>query len=199
MRGVDVSYFNYRVNWCELYARGYEFAICRTGFGRNGIDETFARHVADAHMAGLICGAYHYSYALNIDDAIAEAEHCKSIIEDSGLMLELPVFLDMEDGDGYKCNHNFKPNRRNVTEICRAFLEHMQPLNCGVYASYYWLLDYVDYKTLGCPIWSAQWNGRDDFGGYMWQCRDDLLVDGTLFDENVLYDDKDKWKSRSCN
>lgn len=59
---------------------------------------TFQRNVEGAHRAGLICGAYHYSYALTP----AEARYCKWVIENSGVLLELPVFFDMEDGDGWK-------------------------------------------------------------------------------------------------
>ena len=79
-----------------------DFAICRTGFGKGGLDPTFIQNVNGAHDAGLICGAYHYSYALTPSDAIIEAQFCKRIIEESGLLLELPVWFDMEDEDDFK-------------------------------------------------------------------------------------------------
>ena len=64
MKGVDVSFHNGDIDWQALKAAGIDFAICRTGYGKSSIDETFQRNVEDAHKAGLICGAYHYSYAL---------------------------------------------------------------------------------------------------------------------------------------
>lgn len=79
-----------------------DFAICRTGFGKGGLDPTSIQNVNGAHDAGLICGAYHYSYALTPSDAIIEAQFCKRIIEESGLLLELPVWFDMEDEDDFK-------------------------------------------------------------------------------------------------
>ena len=73
MRGIDVSVFNENVDWQALKSAGIEFAIIRTGYGKSGFDENFQHNVEEAHKAGLICGAYHYSYALTPSDAAAEA------------------------------------------------------------------------------------------------------------------------------
>ena len=189
MKGIDVSIFNDVIDWCAVKDAGIEFAICRTGYGKSGLDETFARNVNDAHRHGLICGAYHYSYALTPSDAITEALFCKRIIHEAGVLLELPVFFDMEDADGYKLRHGFSLTRRNVTNICRAFLDTIQPLNCGVYASYSWLTDFIDWQELGCPVWNAQWSSHDDIKGFMWQFTDSLDIGGKLFDGNILYRD----------
>ncbi|MBR4153347.1 MAG: hypothetical protein IKT98_10370 [Selenomonadaceae bacterium] len=186
MRGVDVSYHNGWIDWDALYAAGINFAICRTGYGKTGFDDTFTRNVYNAHRAGLICGAYHYSYALNPADAIIEADFCKRIIHESGVLLELPVFFDMEDADGYKAKHGFKFTRGNVTDICRAFLDTIKPLECGVYASYSWLCDYIEWRKLECPIWNAQWSNCDYLRGYMWQYTDKLIIGGKVFDGNIL-------------
>ena len=192
MRGIDVSVFNDWVDWTTVKVAGFDFAICRTGYGKSGYDETFIRNVEGAHKAGLICGAYHYSYALNPADAIIEADFCKRIINEAGVLLELPVWFDMEDADGYKREHCFDFSRSNVTNICRAFLDTIKPLDCGVYASYSWLEKYIDWRDLGCAIWNAQWSKRDDFKGYMWQYSDAAQIGGKFFDANILYDMKDK-------
>ena len=89
MKGVDVSFHNGDIDWRAVKSAGMDFAICRTGYGKSSIDETFQRNVEDAHKAGLICGAYHYSYALTPSDAAAEAAFCKKVIADSGVLLEL--------------------------------------------------------------------------------------------------------------
>ena len=188
MKGVDVSFHNGDIDWQALKAAGIDFAICRTGYGKSSIDETFQRNVEDAHKAGLICGAYHYSYALTPSDAAAEAAFCKKVIADSGVLLELPVWFDMEDADKWKERHGFIFNRRNVTNICKAFLDNIKPLNCGVYASYSWLEDLIDWQSLGCAIWNAQYHYEDFFKGYMWQFTDRLNINGNFFDANVLYD-----------
>ena len=51
-KGVDVSEFNGDIDWRGLYHAGFDFAICRTGYGKSGLDPTFARNVADARRAG---------------------------------------------------------------------------------------------------------------------------------------------------
>ena len=187
MRGVDVSIFNFPVDWIAVKNAGFDFAICRTGYGQNGFDDSFAANVNGAHNAGLICGAYHYSYALNPAAATREATHCKDIISDSGVLLELPVFFDIEDADGYKKYHRFNFSKENVTDICRAFLAELKPLNCGVYASYSWLERLIDWRSLNCPVWNAQWGERDFIQGFMWQYSDSCLIAGKIFDANFIY------------
>lgn len=187
MKGVDVSVFNDTVDWQAVKRAGFDFAICRAGYGKSGVDDSFIRNVKEAHDAGLICGAYFYSYALNTVDAYQEAQHCKKIICDSGVLLELPIFFDMEDADGYKKIHGFNFNRRNITDICKVFLAKCQPLNCGVYASYSWLEKFIDWKSLNCPIWNAQWGEHDFLKGFMWQFTDSANIGGNIFDGNIIY------------
>jgi len=194
MKGVDVSVHNGRVDWLALKDAGIDFAICHTGYGRTGFDETFQHNVNEARAVGMKCGAYHYSYALNPAQAVVEANFCKQIIADSGVLLELPVFFDMEDADGFKSRNGFDFSRRNVTDICRAFLDNIKPLDCGVYASYSWLEDLIDWRSLNCPVWNAQWGSHDFLQGFMWQYTDRLFIAGKNFDGNILYDDNDKAK-----
>ena len=188
MKGVDVSEHNGRVDWLALKNAGIDFAICRTGYGRSGVDSTFQRNVNEARAVGMKCGAYHYSYALNPAHAADEAIFCKRIISDSGVLLELPVFFDMEDADGFKSRNGFDFSRRNVTDICRSFLNTIKPLDCGIYASYSWLEDLIDWRSLNCPVWNAQWGRHDFLQGFMWQFTDRLFIAGKSFDANILYD-----------
>ena len=186
-KGIDVSEHIGGIDWERIYHAGFDFVICRTGYGKSGLDPTFARNVNDAIRAGFRCGAYHYSYALTPSDATLEAQFCKRIIEEAGVLLELPVFFDIEDADKWKERHGFKFNRRNVTNICRAFLDNIQPLNAGVYASYSWLEDFIDWRDLNCPVWNAQWGPYDFIQGFMWQYTDRLKINGAFFDANILY------------
>ena len=188
MRGVDVSIFNENVDWQALKSAGIEFAIVRTGYGKSGFDENFQHNVEEAHKAGLICGAYHYSYALTPSDAAAEAAFCKGIIERAGVMLELPVWFSMTDSDEYKKRHGFEFTKTHVTNICKAFLENIKPLNCGVYSNLSWLEELINWQSLGCEIWSAQWNSEDNFKGRMWQYTNALTIGGQTFNGNILYD-----------
>lgn len=193
--GIDVSENNGPIDWEDVAAAGVEFAMIRTGYGVETEDSRFRENVQGAHDAGLICGAYHYSYALNPQRAVQEARFCRETIDKAGCLLELPVFFDMEDADQYKIDKGFEFSRENVTAICREFLQHIR-LNCGVYASKSWLDKWIDWQSLGCSVWSAEWmNGwnptpdtnEDSFGGYMWQYTNKKIIAGDHFDGDILY------------
>lgn len=186
MKGIDVSENNGNVDWQAVADAGYEFAIVRCSYGRTNRDERFIENVNGAHAAGLKVGAYHYSYALDVDDAAQEAENCRAAIDEAGCLLELPVWFDMEDADGWKANHGFDFSAENVTAICHAFLDDIG-YDCGVYASLSWLEDRIDWQNLGCAVWNAQWGDEDDIKGYMWQYTDSLNIGGRLFDGNIIY------------
>ena len=185
--GIDVSENNGFVDWQAVADAGIKFAIVRSSYGRNSRDENFLRNVEGAHSVGLKCGAYHYSYALTPEQARQEARNCKNAIDEAGVLLELPVWFDMEDADGYKRKYDFDFSADNVTAICKAFLDDVKPLDCGVYASLSWLENYIDWQGLGCAVWNAQWGDSDDLQGYMWQYTDSLNIGGKTFDGNILY------------
>lgn len=199
MLGIDVSENNGQItDWQAIANAGVKFVMVRATYGKYSQDEEFLSNVNGAHAAGLQCGAYHYSYALDIYDAIAEAFNTKSYIDKCGVLLELPVFFDMEDADNYKLNHNFDFKRDNITNICKYYLDNL-PYNKGVYASYSWITNYIDWQSLGCAVWNAEWLNfvpddvsncldYDDFGGYIWQYSDRLKIADYTFDANWLYD-----------
>lgn len=132
--------------------------------------------------------AGHYSYALTPAEDIQEADYCKWLIDSTGLLLELPVFFDMEDEDHYKLYNDFNFSRRNVTDICRAFLKNIKPLNAEIYAGFSWLEDLIDWWSLNCPVWNTQYYHTDFFKGFMWQYTANLVIGGKLFDGNILYE-----------
>jgi GH25 family lysozyme M1 (1,4-beta-N-acetylmuramidase) len=187
IKGIDVSYHNGVVDWQAVAAAGIEFAIIRCSYGLQSKDNMFIQNVAGAKATGLKIGAYHYSYALTVADAIQEAANCREVIDNCGGLLELPVFFDMEDADGYKERKGFAFNPAEITAMCKAFICNVG-LDCGVYASYSWLTDYIDWRSLGCAVWNAQWSKNDDIKGYMWQYTDSLEIGGRLFDGNIKYD-----------
>lgn len=186
IKGIDVSENNASVDWDRMEAEGVKFVYVRASYGKYGKDSMFETYVAAAHEHGMLVGAYHYSYALTPHDAVKEARNCRRIINNAGVLLELPVFFDMEDADGYKERHDFNFTRQNITAICKAFGDTID-LDWGVYASYWWLKNYIDWESLGCAIWNAQWGNQDDFCGFVWQYTDKFL--GEDLDADYMYDD----------
>lgn len=194
--GIDVSENNGEIDWDDVKEAGVQFAIVRSSYGKSSRDEMFLENVNGAHSVGLQVGAYHYGYGLTTADAMQEAINCKNAIEEAGVLLELPVWYDMEDADGYKKRHSFDFSRRHITSMCHAFLDVIKPLDCGIYASYSWLESWIDWKSLGCAVWNAEWVGgydpdpdtdKDDLKGYMWQYTDKKDIGGKIFDGNILY------------
>lgn len=186
VKGIDVSENNGDVNWKAVADAGMEFAIVRSSYGLYSKDENFLKNVNGAHEHGLICGAYHYGYGLDPQAAVQEAVNCRQTIDEAGVLLELPVFYDLEDADGYKRDHGFSFTRDVCTDICRKFIKHLG-LKCGVYASYSWFEEYIDWQALGCPVWNAQWGKVDDLGGMLWQYTATLDIGGREFDGNIYY------------
>ena len=185
--GIDVSENNDYIPWDELEAEGVKFCYVRCSYGKTGRDEMFKENVDQAHAHGMLVGAYHYDYSLDVDGAEANAENCRQAIEESGVLLELPIFYDMEDADHWKEEHGFSFDDDLITAMCRKFGEVMEGLNWGVYASYGWLSDHIDWASLDCPIWNAEWGNSDDISGFVWQWTDNY--NGYNIDGNYMYDE----------
>ena len=210
MRGIDVSvwntdrYKNGKLPWNKIKAAGVDFVIVRTGAGTSMADETFHQTVSDAQKWGIKVGAYHYSYALTPSAVVQEAMLCKQILQKTGVYLDLPVFFDMEDGDNYKQRHGFTFSKQNVTNLCKTWIESIKPYDTGLYASFSWFEDYIDWQLLVAehhiPVWNAQYSNNDYLQGYIWQFTEKLMIDGNPWDGNIMYDEihragLDPWKA----
>ena len=172
----------------EAVKAGCKFVYVRASWGDGHEDSCFKSSVEMAHEHGLLVGAYHYDYGLTPADASRQAEQCRDIIERSGVLLELPVFYDMEDADHWKERNGFNHSRENVTAMCQAWLNSIG-LNSGVYASYSWLDGRIDWQGLGCAVWNAQWGESDDLGGFVWQDTDHLWLGNHQVDGDWMYDE----------
>lgn len=189
IRGIDISENNGSIDWDHMKELGVKFVYVRCSYGKFGRDESFVANVNAAHEAGMLVGAYHYDYSTGVEDARLNARNCRKAIDEAGVLLELPVFYDLEDADGWKQSHGVELDRETATEMCRAFGEELG-LNWGVYASYSWLTNLIDWQSLGCPIWNAQWGDSDDIQGYVWQDTDNwqgLGIDGDYMYDEALF------------
>lgn len=193
MKGIDVSENNGRVDWQAVAAAGYEFAIIRLGWGRRHIDGSFSVNVSGALAAGLKIGVYYYSYALDVESAIQEAQFVSEILEEFCLNPELGIWYDMEDADGYKERQGM-PDNQTITDMCSAFICELNRVGysyVGIYASYSWLTGVIDISQLAdyVPYWNAQWGNSNDFpSARIWQFTDSLNINGQIFDGNIYYD-----------
>ena len=118
VHGVDVSYWEPKVDWRSLRAQGFRFALIRATSGTGYVDPKFSVHWAGAGAAGILRGAYHYLFGGL--DARKQAElFIDTVGSDKG---ELPPIVDLED----KYNENV-PNRILI-QTCKVFLDIIEPV-----------------------------------------------------------------------
>lgn len=189
MKGIDVSYHNGDIDWQAVVDAGCEFVIIRLGYGIRHLDTKFLDNVNGALAAGLKIGVYYYSYALNVEEAKAEAQFVQEALQEHGVNPELGIWYDMEDADGYK-ERNGMPDNQTITDMCSAFVCTLYEAgysHVGIYASYWWLTTKIDTSQLAdyVPYWNAQWGNSNDFpAAQMWQYTDSLDIGGKTFDGN---------------
>ena len=78
--GIDVSYYQEKIDWQKVAADGVEFAMIRLGYrgwsdGELCMDERFIENIQGAQAAGIDVGVYFFTQAVNESEAKAEAEY----------------------------------------------------------------------------------------------------------------------------
>lgn len=189
-KGIDVSVWQGNIDFTKVKASGIDFVIIRAGYGRyaHQVDKTFERNYKAAKAAGLLVGAYWYSYAESAEDAVKEAQACMEVIK--GKKLELPVFLDMEE------KNQFVKGQEVCSSVVRAFCDTMisNGYKTGLYISLSPLMNHISADVRNAyTLWIAQYFNRCQYEGKyaIWQYSDSGKVDGISgnVDMNHLYDE----------
>ena len=197
IKGIDLSAHQKagQVNFEKLKELGYEFVMLRAGYGMydSQKDKAFESHYEAATKAGLKVGAYHYSYAKNVSQAIKEADCFLKWIK--GKKLEYPVAFDIEDRSQKILSVKQK------TDIALAFMQKVEAAGyyTMLYSSANWLNKYLDMQKLRhFDVWLACYTSKErrnklysgKFG--MWQKTSGLKlpqVYSSRLDENLAYKD----------
>ena len=164
--GIDVSKYQGNINWSAV---NIDFAIIRAGYGKvkTQIDPKFEQNYKGAKAAGIPIGAYWYSYATSVDEAILEAEAFLHALE--GKTFEYPVYLDIEE----KATLNL--GRDKVSDIITTFLNYMEKAGyfAGLYMSASPLTQYTtQFVKNRYAIWVAHYGvSKPSYSGQygMWQ------------------------------
>ena len=194
-KGIDVSSANGRVGWDKLKGK-IDFVIPRCGYGSDRADQDdkqWARNVAECSRLGIPWGTYLYSYAMSTAEAESEATHALRLLR--GLTPAYPVYIDMEDADGYKAKRG-GISRQLATDICRIFCERLTAAGytAGIYANKDWATNRLDMAQLSkWTFWLAQYNDRVTYTGKydMWQYSSSGSLPGIVgkVDLNYCYKD----------
>ncbi|MBR4626371.1 MAG: glycoside hydrolase family 25 protein [Ruminococcus sp.] len=139
-QGIDVSVWQYEINWDEVASEDVDYAIVRAGYGRfaDQKDTMLDVNINGAHAAGLDVGVYWYSYADSPEAAVLEAEACYEVIKD--YKLEYPVYFDIEDPS----ISNKSPEE--LTAITEAFCSTLEAK--GYYVGITSYSNFLNYKLL---------------------------------------------------
>ena len=197
IKGIDVSRYQNpkKLDYKALKDAGYGFVMIRAGYGMYPAqyDTAFDEHWKAAGRAGVCRGAYHYSYALNTDEAKREADCFLRWIK--GKKLEYPVAFDIEDAS----QKSLSDARR--TDIALAFMRKVEDAGyyTMIYSSANWFSKMLEQNRLRhFDVWLACYTDekrRDElYSGNIgiWQKSSSLVlpkVYGGRLDENVAYKD----------
>ena len=195
-KGIDISKHQGVIDWKKVKTDGVEFAMIRTGYWTNYVDEMWEKNYSGAKSAGIKVGAYHYSYSLSTADAVKEAQFMISLLK--GKSFDYPIAFDIED------TKQTGLGKKVITDIIVAFTDTIKSAGYRpmIYINTNWRNNLVDMTRLNeLPLWQAHYppdpNLRPaavDNRASMWQYTEKGKVNGitTTVDMNWDYDDLSK-------
>jgi len=149
-QGIDVSTWQGNIDWPTTAQNTY-FAVIRAGYGIGHIDNYFETNYQKAKANGVKVGAYWYSYASSVNDAVQEANSIINAL--AGKQFEWPIYYDIEEQSIFDAGI--------ASDIARAFCNVLEQNKyyCGIYSSTYTFNTYFDddVKTR-YTIWLAHWD-----------------------------------------
>lgn len=167
--GIDISQWQGgNIDFNKVKAAGVDFVIIRAGYGRyiNQKDPYFEQNYKRAKAAGLNVGAYWYSYANNMTDAIAEAKTCLEAIK--GKTFEYPIFFDLEE------KAQFNKGAAFCSSLVTAFCTEIEKAGyfAGLYISRSPLTQYITADVAArYALWVAEYGANLNYNGNVgiWQ------------------------------
>lgn len=190
VKGLDVSLYQRDIDWEAVKADGFDFVLIRTGYGwgETQADPAFSSNIKGAKNAGLAVGAYHYSYAMTEDEARMEADLCTSVLADSDVSLDLPVFFDIEGEEQRELSEGA------LSLLVDAFCSEVEKAGYtpGIYTYDSWLVAHNGWESLTShDVWVASWDSDPETPGAftIWQYTNNGSVPGIngAVDLNYLF------------
>ena len=125
--GIDVSSHQKQIDWAQVKAAGVEFVMLRAAYrgsieGALSEDKYVQVNYAGAKAAGLKVGAYIFTQAISVEEAIEDAQYILSITQD--WELDLPLVFDWELID--ESYRNGFVDARLLTDMALAFCQSVE-------------------------------------------------------------------------
>lgn len=176
-RVIDVSEFQDSIKWSKVKSAGIDGAIIRCGFrgattAKLQMDSMFLNHIREAHKAGVKCGIYMFTEAVNEKEGREEADYAIKLWQTAGVPLYYPIAVDTEAVNikGERARNLTKAQR---TSAIKGFCEQIKKRGYTpmIYASTSWLDSKLDMSKLPYDVWVAQYYKECQYKGkyVMWQ------------------------------
>lgn len=191
-KGIDVSYWQGRIDWAKVKGAGIEFAILRAVAGQN-TDSEFQNNLKGVIENKIPFGVYIYTKAKSLAEIDSEFTLLKNALGDT--IAPLGIFYDMED-----------ISLRNLSKdtltdnLIYAMQKSAQLGHKGIiYSNPDWLTYVLDYERLkSYPLWLACYTTKErryklfPHDIYIWQYGNDK-IDGinAIVDVNIMYENKE--------
>lgn len=195
--GIDVSGHKRDIDWQAVAADGIDFAIIRAGnrfYGKNGSgavarDSYFDRNMQGAIDAGIPVGAYFFSNAITIEEALEEADLLLSMLEPYREHVTYPVVCDWEFLGG-KESRAYGVDARTITACIAAFCNRVEEAG---YTPMVYFNDYCGYikmdlsKLTQYQFWYARYASAPEsiYEFQMWQYSSSGKVAGISSDVDM--------------
>lgn len=185
-KGIDLSEHNDMPDLTDV-----DFVILRANWWTT-TDEKFEEFSNTLEEKGIPYGVYCYDYCGDEETALEQAEYTYNLIKDK--KVDLGVWMDMEDADGWKNKNNYL-TKEHCSMVCKVFCDFFKSKGyyTGVYSSTWWFDNLVDTDY---PKWVANWGTNNG------TCQGDFSDIGVMhqytsvpLDKNVMYVDMDVMKS----
>lgn len=187
-QGIDVSNKQGNIDWEKVKASGIDFVIIREGYrgyGKEGtllLDKSFKKNIEGAQKAGLDVGVYIFSQAINLEEAIEEADLVLTNLE--GYELQLPVVFDPESILDVPARTD-DVSGKQFTDNTIVFCEQVNSAGYTpmVYSNMLWEAFEFDMERLslyGYPFWYADYEQlpQTPYAFDIWQYSCEGRVDG---------------------
>jgi GH25 family lysozyme M1 (1,4-beta-N-acetylmuramidase) len=189
--GIDVSVWQGQIDWEQVKAAGIRFVMIRLGYrsmheGVVQADSCAAANYAGAKAAGISVGAYFFSQAITVTEAVEEAEFVLETVQDWDV--NMPIVYDWEHTGQDTRTANV--DARTLTDCAKAFCRRVEAggYDAMVYFNTYqaensmYLEELADY-----PFWLAQYDQMLEYPYRvaMWQYTNQGKVPGITGDVDL--------------
>lgn len=190
IKGIDISFWQNKVDFKRVAASGIKFAILREGY-RKTIDSRFLEYVKGCQDNNIYIMVYHFIYtdgATPKQNAQSTYDNIKKAgLDPSKTWIAADLEYDTWKKNGQKCT------KAKCTQYTKEYFDALKELGCKklfVYTNQDYYKNYYDWSQLKYPVWLADYKGDPNFPCAIQQYTNSGKVDGINgnVDMNYLFD-----------